>query len=156
MINYTKDINAANFGTPYIEVEQTDGAVLANNGKYYLTKEQIESRFSEGSFHLTFLHESDFIQPIEPSFSLEAHKREIEAATDDHVNQVVRIDYWYKNEGELSIRATKENRHKTEATALSLWVIVVYDALEDYLNEVSEETHLSVEDFINSLPQPNV
>jgi hypothetical protein len=156
MINYTKDINAANFGTPYIEVEQTEGAVLANNGKYYLTKEQIESRFSEGSFHLTFLHEGDFIAPIEPSFSLDAHKREIEAATDELVNNVVRVDYWYKNEGELSIRATKENRHKNEATALSLWVILVYDALEDYLNEVTEETHILVEDFINSLPEVNV
>jgi len=134
-----------------IEVENINGspAHIPNN---------VVGQHFNGEYFIFFESEqekTDFYNSLKV-FSLDAHKREIEAATDDHVNKVVRVDYWYKNEGELSIRSTKENRHKNEATALSLWVIVVYDALEDYLNEVSEETHLSVEDFINSLPQPNV
>jgi hypothetical protein len=153
MIQFTKSINDGFVGQPYVEVDSnTVGAVQANNGGWYLTKSEVENRFNEGTFHLTFLTESDFIAPVAQVFMLSAHKAEIEAATDSHVDSVVRGQFWYKNEGELSIRSKNENKYMVEASQLSLWHIATYDALEVYLKNVTEANHLSIEQFMAILP----
>jgi hypothetical protein len=155
MITFTKDINAG-FGQPYVEVDSnTVGAVRANNGKYYLTQSEIELRFKDGEFHLTFLIESDFIAPIEPVFSLEQHKIEIENSVDEFINNTF-ILLWYSSEADISLVALDTDaRWYQEAMQLTKWRNNIYTILEDYKDTATEENHQNPQDFINNLPKFN-
>jgi hypothetical protein len=151
MINYTKDINA-NYGSPYVEVEEnTDGATKANNGKYYLTKEQIESRFTDGDFHLTYLADAEFIEPTPIVWSKEAHLQEI---NDLHEAEFKRrlSDANYVAEWELNAVLTdSENEYFDEAVLIINYWWNGWDAIKAYSETVTEENFIDPQTFVDNL-----
>jgi hypothetical protein len=131
-----------------------------HSGKLFITLAELQVRKdiqpnNNGNYLLTHLQPRVFNELVEviPVFSLEQHKIEVEAATDKYVDTVLN-EYWYRNEGELSIRSKFDNQYLAEATALSLWHIATYDALEVYFENVTEQNALSVEQFLAILPNP--
>ncbi len=153
MINFTKDINAPIFGSPYVEVEETtDGATKANNGKYYLTKEQIESRFTDGDFHLVYLPDAEFIPPPPPApWSKQAHLAEINAL---HEAEFERrwMAAGYKTEEELS-RAigNPKNKFHAEAMLIDDYWWDGWDAIVAYGETLTEQPTETPEEFFTQL-----
>ena len=152
MINYTKDINA-NYGSPYVEVEETtDGATKANNGKYYLTKEQIESRFTDGDFHLVYLQDAEFIPPPPPApWSKEAHLAEINALHEEEFKRRL-FNADYVAEWELNaVLADSENEYFDEAVLIINYWWNGWDAIKAYSETVTEENFIDPQTFVDNL-----
>lgn len=88
-----------------------------------------------------------------PVWSKEAHLFEIETAVDNLVkNQLT--DLWYASLGDLAATALNSKaRWNEEAILVNEWQAKCYELLEDYKEEVTEETAQPIETFINSLPK---
>ena len=151
MINYSKDINAK-YGSPYVEVEETtDGATKANNGKYYLTKEQIESRFTDGDFHVVYLQDAEFIEPTPIVWSKEAHLAEINALHEDEFKRRL-FAAEYVGEWELNaVLADSENEYFDEAILIINYWWNGWDAIKAYSETVTEENFIDPQTFVDNL-----
>ena len=153
MINFTKSIND-NFGNPYIEVDSSvDEAIEANNGKFYLSKEQVETRFNEGDFVLEFLQDYELEKPIVIKWTKDSHISEISCLHDELFNSIL-SEYGYTSFAELSIWAQEPtNEYYKEANLIKDWYRATWLLIRDYSNVVIEETKIDPQEFINSLPK---
>lgn len=154
MIEFTKSINA-NFGSPYVEVDETtQGAVRANNGNWYCTKAQIEAMHENGIFHLEFLHNSEFLQPeiVETVWSLEAWKAETNQLHNELFERMYQnLDYL--SIGEIPLWFNHED-YGLEAASLKNWWQLTCALIEDVTEETAQQ--IAPQDFINQLPIFNV
>jgi hypothetical protein len=152
MINYTKDINAK-YGSPYVEVEETtDGATKANNGKYYLTKEQIESRFTDGDFHLVYLQDAEFIPPPPPApWNKEAHIAEINALhSQEFKRRYLALDYEDGWDVHLYAKSSELGFQEEAQELLKYWTDG-FAAIIAYGETVTEETAQDPIVFVSSI-----
>ncbi len=155
MVNFIKDINSK-YGKPFVEVENTEEALLANDGKYYLPKAEIEKRFSEGNFHLTFLQESDFtpIEIIEPVFDLEDYKRNLTYSIQEYLDEVAReYDHDSTLEIPLYVNQTYNLNWKEESVKLLNYITLIWMLRDEYFEQLTEET--IVNNFTETLPKYN-
>ena len=155
MINFTKSINN-NFGNPYVEVESTiDGAIEANNGKFYLSKIEIENRFESGDFHLVYLQDLEFEKPVEVvvEWTVESHLADISSQHDELFNSIL-AQHNYTSFAELSIWAQElTNEYYTEANAIKDWYRSTWMAIKEYSETVTEGTATEPQIFIDNLPK---
>ena len=153
MINFTKSIND-NFGNPYIEVDSSvDEAIEANNGKFYLSKEQVETRFNEGDFVLEFLQDYELEKPIVIKWTKDSHISEISCLHDELFNSIL-SEYGYTSFAELSIWGQEPtNEYYTEANAIKEWYRSTWMAIKEYSETVTEETAVEPKTFIDNLPK---
>lgn len=95
------------------------------------------------------------IVPIEYStFDLTQHKADMEKAVDDLVKNAMQ-QLWYSSIGDVATNALDPNSiWYEEANTLSTWINASYATLWNYLDTVTEETHVSIESFVSSI-QPN-
>ena len=151
MINFSKSINN-NFGNPYIEVDSSvDGAIEANNGKFYLSKEQVENRFNEGDFVLEFLQDYEFEKPIVIKWTKDSHISEISCLHDELFNSIL-SQHNYTSFAELSIWAQEPtNEYYTEANAIKEWYRSTWMDIKEYSETVTEGTAVEPQIFINNL-----
>ena len=151
MINFTKNINDK-FGNPYAEVDSTtDGAIESNNGKFYLSKAEIENRFESGDFHLVFLQDFEFEKPVDVvvEWTLENHLAEISQQHDDVFNKILE-EYNYTSFAELGIWSQEpENEYYEEANAIKEWYRTSWLEIKDYGENVTEQTQKTLDQIIS-------
>ena len=124
--------------------------------KYRVMTEKGYAEFSDQEAANDFALEKGYeVGPIEVStFDLSQHKTDMEQAVDALVNQTMQ-ELWYASKGDIAINALDPNSiWQEEAQALSAWINATYATLQNYLATVTEETYVSIEDFVNST-QPN-
>ena len=124
--------------------------------KYRVITEKGYAEFSDQEAANDFALEKGYeVGPIEVStFDLSQHKTDMEQAVDALVNQTMQ-GLWYASKGDIAINALDPNSiWQEEAQALSAWINATYATLQNYLATVTEETYVSIEDFVNST-QPN-
>lgn len=124
--------------------------------KYRVITEKGYAEFSDQEAANDFALEKGYeVGPIEVStFDLSQHKTDMEQAVDALVNQTMQ-ELWYASKGDIAINALDPNSiWQEEAQALSAWINATYATLQNYLATVTEETYVSIEDFVNST-QPN-
>lgn len=124
--------------------------------KYRVITEKGYAEFSDQEAANDFALEKGYeVVPIEVStFDLSQHKTDMEQAVDALVNQTMQ-ELWYASKGDIAINALDPNSiWQEEAQALSGWINATYATLQNYLATVTEETYVSIEDFVNST-QPN-
>ena len=140
MINFTKNINDK-VGNPYLEVDSTtDGAIEANNGKFYLSKTEIENRFDSGDFHLVYLQDFEFEKPVDVvvEWTLENHEKQLLAEHTAHCEALI-MSLGYIDRVDMNTTAIAENDYKEEATALAQYWTDSYAELMAYLGEEPTE-----------------
>jgi hypothetical protein len=151
MINYTKDINAK-YGSPYVEVEETtDGATKANNGKYYLTKDQIESRFTHGDFHLVYLADAEFIEPTPIVWTKEEHIAEINALHEAEYKRRLEAANYVNGWEVVACASDENNEYNEEAKTLLAYWFEGWNAIETYAETVNENNFIEPLEFVNEL-----
>ena len=124
--------------------------------KYRVITEKGYAEFSDQEAANDFALEKGYeVGPIEVStFDLSQHKTDMEQAVDALVNQTMQ-ELWYASKGDIAINALDPNSiWQEEAQAISAWINATYATLQNYLATVTEETYVSIEDFVNST-QPN-
>jgi len=97
------------------------------------------------------------IQTIDltPAWDKQAHSQEIEAAVDALIFGKLN-ELWYASLGDVAATALNTKaRWNEEAIAVNEWQAKCYELLEDYKEEVTEQTAQPIETFINSLPKFN-
>jgi len=151
MINFSKSINE-NIGNPYIEVDiSVNGAIEANNGKFYLSKEQVENRFNEGDFVLVFMQDYEFEKPIVIKWSKDSHISEISTLHDELFNSIL-AQHNYTSFAELSIWAQEPtNEYYSEANAIKEWYRSTWISIKEYSETVTESTAVEPQTFIGNL-----
>lgn len=98
---------------------------------------------------------SAFYASLKSGWDKNSHCAEIEAAVDLLVRNQLN-DLWYASMGDLSATALNTKaRWNEEAISVNEWQSKCYELFEDYKLSVAEQTALSTEDFINSLPKFN-
>jgi hypothetical protein len=155
MKNYIKNINDDGVGSPYFLVEEgTPNSIQSNNGLWYVTKEEVENNFPDGTYLLHYLKPHNFeiiIEEVELEFSLDLYKANLEITVDEMVSYIL-IQYWYKDIGEAAAIAIDENSPwNLEAIKIIDWHNNIYEVLGSYLESVTEENHLEISAFISTL-----
>lgn len=111
---------------------------------------------------MTAEEEEAYLASIYPVDRLTVHLKEVEAAVDKMVSAKL-LELKYTNfQGEPSVGDVSagvtdtEAEWHTEAIQVNKWYGRVYAAMYAYLDEVTEQTALSTEDFIATLPTLNL
>ena len=95
----------------------------------------------------------DAIDLLPKLWSKDAHIAEINQAHDKLVKSVLN-QYNYSDMAELMLWAAQpESEYHAEANSIIEWYQTTCLEIENYANTVTENTALSVKDFINSLTQ---
>lgn len=148
----------------YYEVpEGTTNAIECKQGQYigkwFITLEELEQRDDiapnlEGEcFLVTHLHPFLFTEPIVPEQSVwnkEIYSKELNEAHNTLFTQYY-LSRDYVNIGEIVIWLD-DDVYGEEATKLINWWKITSKDLLYYLDTVTEETAIPIQDYINSLP----
>lgn len=128
------------------------------NGIPESTPTNYVAKHNDGAFFYFFETKDEweeFFSSLPKVWSKEAYLFEIETAVDNLVkNQLT--DLWYASLGDLAATALNSKaRWNEEAILVNEWQSKCYELFEDYKLSVTEQTALSTETFINSLPKFN-
>jgi len=129
--------------TGYVNIE---GESINPNGVLFMDGDRV-------LMFATDLELENYMQNLPVVFDLSAHLIEVEAAVDALIESKLK-QHWYKSLGDIAATALNtESRWNSEAVALNQWQGQCYELLEDYKLSVTEQTALSTEDFIDTLPK---
>lgn len=158
MKNFNTKIGAiqADNTSAYVEVsEGSEGAVIANNGKYYATKETIESSYPDGDYEIVYLHESVFapIQEILPKNKREWELQEAEPAVRAFIEGKIRempYDYFSINEVNTWLG---DAEFGAQAAAVAEWIKECWKHVRTTVDSADINDLPTIEDIINGLPE---
>lgn len=112
--------------------------------------------FSDSHWFYFFesIEEADsFLSALDAGWNKDVHCAEVELAVDGAVNNVLK-QFWYSSLGDVAATALNTKaRWNSEAIAVNEWQARCYELLEDYKLSVTEQTAVSVSDFLSTLPQ---
>lgn len=160
---FIKSINSTQSEStlPYIECEAgSEGALPANNGKYYAPKEVVEESYPDGEYTLVYLHNSMF-EPIQEPDPQPLDKRqwelnEVEPTVRSHIENTIRklpLDYISINEPNTWV---VDDEFGEEAQAVLAWIRSCWKYVRTTVDAADINDLPTVESIINGLPELNI